>query len=64
MEDGGEVGEGEVGKKHVCPMCGKGFNRPSSLRIHANTHTGATRESSSILISLCTSVAADDSTKH
>ncbi|KAJ3485340.1 hypothetical protein NLJ89_g11906 [Agrocybe chaxingu] len=29
-------------KKHVCPTCSKRFNRPSSLRIHANTHTGAT----------------------
>ncbi|KAL5503728.1 hypothetical protein ACEPAH_7799 [Sanghuangporus vaninii] len=28
-------------KKHSCKTCGKGFNRPSSLRIHANTHTGA-----------------------
>ncbi|KAL5526957.1 hypothetical protein ACEPAF_8686 [Sanghuangporus sanghuang] len=28
-------------KKHNCKTCGKGFNRPSSLRIHANTHTGA-----------------------
>ncbi|KAF6754050.1 hypothetical protein DFP72DRAFT_813420, partial [Ephemerocybe angulata] len=46
--DGGE-GEGErggeggsSGKKHVCPTCLKRFNRPSSLRIHVNTHTGAT----------------------
>ncbi|CAA7268715.1 unnamed protein product [Cyclocybe aegerita] len=30
------------GKKHACPTCFKRFNRPSSLRIHANTHTGAT----------------------
>ncbi|KAJ7062563.1 hypothetical protein C8F01DRAFT_1056391 [Mycena amicta] len=29
-------------RKHVCPQCGKRFNRPSSLRIHVNTHTGAT----------------------
>ncbi|KAJ7218545.1 hypothetical protein GGX14DRAFT_302848, partial [Mycena pura] len=29
-------------KKHLCPRCGKHFNRPSSLRIHVNTHTGAT----------------------
>ncbi|KDR71146.1 hypothetical protein GALMADRAFT_127348 [Galerina marginata CBS 339.88] len=30
------------GKKHICPTCFKRFNRPSSLRIHVNTHTGAT----------------------
>jgi len=30
-------------KRHVCPTCFKRFNRPSSLRIHVNTHTGATR---------------------
>ncbi|KIK68346.1 hypothetical protein GYMLUDRAFT_153877, partial [Collybiopsis luxurians FD-317 M1] len=29
-------------KKHVCTTCHKRFNRPSSLRIHMNTHTGAT----------------------
>ncbi|KAK0183670.1 hypothetical protein F5146DRAFT_941453, partial [Armillaria mellea] len=29
-------------KKHVCTVCNKRFNRPSSLRIHVNTHTGAT----------------------
>ncbi|KAJ7633524.1 hypothetical protein DFH06DRAFT_1222116 [Mycena polygramma] len=42
--DDGEEGEGgpEDMKKHVCPTCGKRFNRPSSLRIHVNTHTGAT----------------------
>ncbi|KAK0209465.1 hypothetical protein IW262DRAFT_1250093, partial [Armillaria fumosa] len=28
--------------KHVCQTCHKSFNRPSSLRIHVNTHTGAT----------------------
>ncbi|KAJ7117162.1 hypothetical protein C8R44DRAFT_792048 [Mycena epipterygia] len=39
-----EGGEPEEGKKHVCPTCTKRFNRPSSLRIHVNTHTGATRE--------------------
>ncbi|KAE9404143.1 hypothetical protein BT96DRAFT_877998 [Gymnopus androsaceus JB14] len=29
-------------KKHVCQKCSRRFNRPSSLRIHLNTHTGAT----------------------
>ncbi|KAJ8082780.1 hypothetical protein PM082_008636 [Marasmius tenuissimus] len=29
-------------KKHICTTCHKRFNRPSSLRIHMNTHTGAT----------------------
>jgi uncharacterized Zn-finger protein len=27
-------------KRHVCGLCCKRFNRPSSLRIHTNTHTG------------------------
>ncbi|KAG6845385.1 hypothetical protein H0H87_010100 [Tephrocybe sp. NHM501043] len=38
------------GKKHVCSTCLKRFNRPSSLRIHVNTHTGATRESCVVAI--------------
>ena len=38
---------GGAGKKHICPTCLKRFNRPSSLRIHVNTHTGATRKNSS-----------------
>ncbi|KAK7053572.1 hypothetical protein R3P38DRAFT_2601282, partial [Favolaschia claudopus] len=29
------------GKKYVCKQCGKRFSRPSSLKIHVNTHTGA-----------------------
>lgn len=40
-----EEGEDVVGdrdRKHVCTVCNKRFNRPSSLRIHVNTHTGAT----------------------
>ncbi|TRM62914.1 hypothetical protein BD626DRAFT_43054 [Schizophyllum amplum] len=37
-----EDGAGDSTKKHVCTMCNKRFNRPSSLRIHLNTHTGAT----------------------
>ncbi|KAF8142266.1 hypothetical protein K438DRAFT_1448860, partial [Mycena galopus ATCC 62051] len=31
-------------RKHLCPTCGKRFLRPSSLRIHAHTHTGAQRD--------------------
>ncbi|KLO08905.1 hypothetical protein SCHPADRAFT_834753, partial [Schizopora paradoxa] len=43
----GEDGEGEGGegggekRRHECVKCGKKFNRPSSLKIHLNTHTGA-----------------------
>ncbi|KAF7337389.1 hypothetical protein MSAN_02265000 [Mycena sanguinolenta] len=41
--DGAEDADADGGaKKHVCPTCSKRFNRPSSLRIHVNTHTGAT----------------------
>lgn len=36
---------GSSGKKHTCPHCSKRFNRPSSLKIHVNTHTGAKRMS-------------------
>ncbi|TRM69453.1 hypothetical protein BD626DRAFT_563196 [Schizophyllum amplum] len=28
------------GAKYECTYCGKGFNRPSSLKIHLNSHTG------------------------
>ncbi|KAM5537712.1 hypothetical protein V8D89_008625 [Ganoderma adspersum] len=28
-------------RRHCCPHCNKRFNRPSSLAIHVNTHTGA-----------------------
>ncbi|KAJ7174791.1 hypothetical protein C8R46DRAFT_891860, partial [Mycena filopes] len=30
------------GRKHICPQCHKRFQRPSSLKIHANIHTGDT----------------------
>ncbi|KDQ21442.1 hypothetical protein BOTBODRAFT_74507, partial [Botryobasidium botryosum FD-172 SS1] len=26
--------------RYECPYCQKRFNRPSSLKIHVNTHTG------------------------
>nr|XP_018259432.1 uncharacterized protein I303_08361 [Kwoniella dejecticola CBS 10117]OBR81590.1 hypothetical protein I303_08361 [Kwoniella dejecticola CBS 10117] len=29
------------GRKHVCPVCDKRFNRPSSLNTHMAVHTGA-----------------------
>ena len=47
IADPDNVSDGELsstGKKHTCSTCQKGFNRPSSLRIHVNTHTGATRK--------------------
>ncbi|KAJ7500081.1 hypothetical protein FB451DRAFT_1119223 [Mycena latifolia] len=41
--DCGGAGDDDVGdRRHACRTCGKRFNRPSSLRIHSNTHTGAT----------------------
>lgn len=30
--------------KHVCPVCWMRCKRPSALRTHLNSHTGATRE--------------------
>jgi hypothetical protein len=41
--DDDELSTSNSGKRHVCPTCFKRFNRPSSLKIHVNTHTGATR---------------------
>jgi hypothetical protein len=38
--------------KHVCHACRKTFTRPSSLRIHMNTHTGATRKHHSHFLDL------------
>jgi uncharacterized Zn-finger protein len=45
-DDGASPSAGYLSKKHVCAQCKKRFNRPSSLRIHTNTHSGATRASS------------------
>ncbi|KAF8491767.1 hypothetical protein JB92DRAFT_2587023, partial [Gautieria morchelliformis] len=28
-------------RRHVCPLCGKRFNRPSSLKTHQSVHNGA-----------------------
>jgi hypothetical protein len=42
--DDDELSPSNSGKRHVCPTCFKRFNRPSSLKIHVNTHTGATRK--------------------
>lgn len=42
--------EGEVKlRKHVCPFCTMRFKRPSGLKTHLNSHTGATRKSSDAL---------------
>ncbi|TFK44418.1 hypothetical protein BDQ12DRAFT_672961 [Crucibulum laeve] len=35
----GSEGSGNMAK-YECSYCGKGFNRPSSLKIHLNSHTG------------------------
>jgi hypothetical protein len=35
--------EADPARKHICPRCGKRFNRPSSLRAHGRTHTGFKR---------------------
>ncbi|KAI0267326.1 hypothetical protein BC834DRAFT_870921 [Gloeopeniophorella convolvens] len=32
--------QSDGGRRHACPHCAKRFNRPSSLAIHVNTHTG------------------------
>ncbi|KAG6845306.1 hypothetical protein H0H87_011156 [Tephrocybe sp. NHM501043] len=32
---------GVAASKYECSYCGKAFNRPSSLKIHLNSHTGA-----------------------
>ncbi|GBE78900.1 hypothetical protein SCP_0200970 [Sparassis crispa] len=36
-----EHGASSEERRHRCPHCHKRFNRPSSLNIHVNTHTGA-----------------------
>lgn len=46
---GGHPHGTERGKRHECHHCKKRFNRPSSLRIHVNTHTGAKRKSLCVL---------------
>ncbi|KAF7317451.1 hypothetical protein HMN09_00482100 [Mycena chlorophos] len=35
------AGDSEGPRKHVCATCTKAFHRPSSLRTHMHTHTGA-----------------------
>jgi hypothetical protein len=35
--------ESDTARRHVCPLCGKRFNRPSSVQTHMHTHNGATR---------------------
>jgi uncharacterized Zn-finger protein len=36
--------QSDTGRRHACPHCAKRFNRPSSLAIHVNTHTGDKRK--------------------
>jgi uncharacterized Zn-finger protein len=36
-------------RRHLCTQCDKRFSRPSSLRIHENTHTGNRRECNWVL---------------
>ena len=36
--------QSDSGRRHACPHCAKRFNRPSSLAIHVNTHTGDKRK--------------------
>ncbi|KAF8070657.1 hypothetical protein FPV67DRAFT_1034996 [Lyophyllum atratum] len=36
-----DINSGPALSKYECGYCGKGFNRPSSLKIHLNSHTGA-----------------------
>ncbi|PIL36201.1 transcription factor [Ganoderma sinense ZZ0214-1] len=37
------MGDRSSTSRYECSYCGKGFTRPSSLRIHINTHTGEKR---------------------
>ncbi|KAF8650411.1 hypothetical protein AX16_005218 [Volvariella volvacea WC 439] len=39
-EPGIEASASTSASKYECSFCGKGFNRPSSLKIHRNSHTG------------------------
>ncbi|KAF7332911.1 hypothetical protein MVEN_02396900 [Mycena venus] len=41
VEEDDDWYSGSGDKRHMCRICRKRFNRPSSLRIHVNTHTGA-----------------------
>ncbi|KAI0266818.1 hypothetical protein BC834DRAFT_969327 [Gloeopeniophorella convolvens] len=36
----GMVAPDQPSAKYECPYCGKGFTRPSSLKIHVHSHTG------------------------
>jgi hypothetical protein len=60
VSDPGPSLDRDKGKKHECPHCSKRFNRPSSLRIHVNTHTGLKRTPPFILRFLSSNVHTDD----
>jgi hypothetical protein len=45
----------DTDRKHVCPRCGRAFNRPSSLRVHGHAHTGFRRMFSYMCGSMCRS---------
>lgn len=45
--------------KYECPHCGKGFTRPSSLKIHLNSHTGEKRTSCACLARVTQDVRCD-----
>lgn len=42
--------QSDSGRRHACPHCAKRFNRPSSLAIHVNTHTGDKRGQISLVL--------------
>lgn len=39
-------------RRHVCPICLQRFKRPSCMKTHLNSHTGATREVHHVFLTL------------